>query len=287
MENNKNKVPPPHPESEQVVTIGPGDVGWRLADLYEMWKYRDLAYFLIWRDITVMYAQTILGFSWAIIQPLIQIAIFTVIFGQVARIPSDGIPYMLFATAAIIPWTYMSVAMTMSSQSLVSNQNMLGKIYFPRLFFPLTPVFSKLVSFAISLILLIAIMAYYRVVPGWNLVYLPLFLLMMMAVPFAIGLWLSALAIRYRDVRFAMQYIIQMLMFSAPIVYSASTIPEAYRLLYSVNPIVGVVEGFRASLLGTEMPWMFIFPGMAATVLMLVGGAIYFKRMERIFVDVI
>jgi lipopolysaccharide transport system permease protein len=276
--NDAGKIP---------VTVIKPAAGWQLIDFAELFRYRDLAYYLAWRDVTVMYAQTIMGFAWAIIQPLIQIVIFSVIFGKVAKIPSEGIPYVLFSTVAIIPWTYMSTAMSQSSQSLVSNQGMLGKIYIPRLFFPVVPVFSKLVSFFISLILLAAIMIYYRVAPTWNLVYIPLFILMMMMVPAGIGMWMSALAIRFRDVRFAMQYIIQMLMYTAPIVYSASTIAPEYRMLYSLNPIVGVIEGFRACLLGTEIPWMYVVPGMVTAALLLISGMLYFKHMERVFADVI
>lgn len=261
--------------------------GWQLIDFAELKQYRDLAYFLVWRDIKVMYAQTILGFAWAIIQPLLHIVIFSIIFGKVAKIPTDGIPYVLFSTVAIIPWTYMSGALAQSSQSLVSNQNMLGKIYFPRLIFPFTPVLSKLVDFSISLLLLVAVMVYYEVEPTLNLLFLPLFVLMMMCIPAGLGMWLSALAIRYRDVKFAMQYVIQMLMYTAPIVYSAATIPEAYRFLYSLNPIVGVVEGFRACLLGADIPWLYVMPGMVSAVVLVVSGALYFKRMESIFVDVI
>ncbi|MFQ5470220.1 MAG: ABC transporter permease [Gammaproteobacteria bacterium] len=273
-------------KGKQVTIIKPYS-GWLLIDWAELKQYRDLFYFLVWRDIKVMYAQTILGFAWAIIQPLIQIVIFSIIFGKVAKIPTEGIPYVLFSTVAIIPWTYMSTAMTQSSQSLVTNQHMLGKIYFPRLIFPITPVLSKLVNFVISIILLVAIMIYFQVSPTSNLVYFPLFLIMMMCIPAGLGMWLAALAIRYRDVKFAMQYVIQMLMYTGPIVYSASTIPDAYRFLYSLNPIVGVIEGFRACLLGSEMPWMFIIPGIFTTALLLVSGALYFKKMERVFVDVI
>lgn len=269
------------------VTIIKPDTGWQLIDFRELFRYRDLAYTLVWRDITVQYAQTILGFAWAIITPLVQIIIFTVVFGKVARIPTDGIPYVLFATAGIIPWTYMSTVMLQSSQSLVTNHNMLGKIYFPRLLYPFTPVFSKLLNFAISLLVLVVIMIYYRVSPTLQLLYLPLFVLMMMMVPAGIGMLMSAMAIRFRDVRFAMQYFMQMLMYTAPIVYSASTIPENYRLLYSLNPIVGVIEGYRACLLGTAIPWQFILPGMVTAVLLLLFGALYFKRVERIFVDVL
>lgn len=272
---------------ETTVTVIEPTKGWQGIDFQELKNYRDLSFFLVWRDIKVMYAQTILGFAWAIIQPLIQIIIFSVIFGKVAEIPTGGIPYVLFSTVAIIPWTYMSTAMTQSSQSLVSNQNMLGKIYFPRLIFPLSPILSKMVNFFISIILLISVMVYYEVAPTWNLVFAPLFVLMMMAVPAGAGMWLSALAIRYRDVKFAMTYVIQMLMYTAPIVYSASTIPEQYRFIYSLNPIVGVIEGFRACLLGGDIPWLYIIPGMFTAIVLVISGALYFKRMEQIFVDVI
>ncbi|HEC27452.1 MAG TPA: ABC transporter permease [Gammaproteobacteria bacterium] len=275
-----------HIEKDAITTIKP-DNGWEPIDFKELIRYRDLAYFLVWRDISVQFAQTILGFSWAILQPLIQIIIFSIIFGRIAQIPSDGIPYLLFSTTAVIPWTYMSSVMSQSSESLVSNQDMLGKVYVPRLLYPLTPVLSKLMDFSISLFLLIAIMFYYKVTPTWNLIYLPLFIVMMMTFPIAVGMWLSSLAIRYRDVRFAMQYVIQMLMYTAPIVYTASSIPDEYRFYYSLNPLVGVIEGFRATLLGTDIPWMFVLPGIFSTVVLLVGGAFYFKRMERIVVDVI
>lgn len=261
--------------------------GWEAIDFKELRQYRDLFYFLVLRDIKVLYAQTILGFAWAILNPAIQIILFTVIFGKIARVPTDGIPYFLFSAVAIVPWTYMSESMTQSSQSLVAGQHMLGKIYFPRIIFPLTPIMSKLVDFGISLLLLLGVMFFYGVTPTWNLLLLPLFVVMMMTIPAGIGMWLSALAIRYRDVKFAMSFIIRMLIYTAPIVYSASSIPQAYRALYSINPIVGVIEGFRACLLGLPMPWMYIVPGIAAAVVLLVSGTIYFRRMERIFVDVI
>ena len=181
----------------------------------------------------------------------------------------------------------MSEAMSHSSQSLVSGQTMLGKIYFPRLIFPLTSILSKLVDFAISLTIIIGLLIYYRITPSWNFIFVPAFLLMMMCVPAGIGMWLSSLAIRFRDVKFAMQFVIRMLMYSAPIVYSISSIPEKYRLIYSLNPIVGVIEGFRAGLLGTPIPWLYIWPGIITTIILLISGAFYFKRMERIVVDVI
>ena len=273
-------------ENIHVTTIRPPR-GWELINIKELKEYRDLFYFLVWKDIKVMYAQTILGFGWAILQPLIQILIFTIIFGKVAKIPTDDIPYFLFSTLAIIPWTYMSSAMTSSGLSLISGQGMLGKIYFPRLIYPVTPVLTKLVDFGISLIIVLIVMVVYQVKPTMQLLYLPVFILMMMAVPTMVGLWLSSLSIRFRDVRFAMQFIIRMLMYTAPIVYSASSIPELYRFFYSLNPIVGVIEGFRASLLGLPIPWEYIVPGMVVCVIGLIGGALYFKRMERVIVDVI
>lgn len=272
--------------NEKVTIIKP-KYGWQVIDFRELWEYRDLFRFLTWREIKVLYAQTVLGFIWAILQPLIQILIFTVIFGKVAKLYTDGIPYFLFSTVAVIPWNYMSQSMTQSSQSLVTYQTILGKIYFPRLVFPVTPIFSRLLDFAISIIIMLFVMLFYNVHPSWSLLLFPLFVIMMMAIPAGIGMWLSALAIRFRDVKFAMPFIVRMLVYTAPIVYSASSIPDKYRIFYSLNPIVGVIEGFRACLLGIPMPWLFIVPGIITSLLILVSGAMYFKKMERIFVDVI
>jgi len=249
--------------------------------------YRDLLIFLVKRDITVLYAQTVLGFVWAVVNPLIQIVVFSIIFGRIAKLDSEGMPYFLFSAVAIIPWTYMSDTMSAASQSLVGGQSMLGKVYFPRIIFPLTPIFAKLMDFGISLLLLVSVMIYFRVVPTWNLLLLPLFVLMMMSIPAGVGFWLASLAVRFRDVKFAMPFIVRMLIYSAPILYSAAKIPADYRFWYSMNPVVGVVEGFRACLLGTAIPWEFIVPGMLTTVLLIATGAMYFRRMERIVVDVI
>ena len=209
-------------ESDNEILIQPVK-GWQLINFRELNEYRDLFYFLIWRDIKALYAQTILGFSWAVLAPLIQIVIFTIIFGKVAKLDTDGIPYFLYSTVAIIPWTYMSNALTASSQSLVTNSQMLGKVYFPRLIYPMVSVLSKLVDFTISLLILIPVMIYYDIVPGWNMLYLPLLFFMMVAVPAAFGTWLSSLAIRYRDVKFAMQFVVRLLIYTAPILYSASS----------------------------------------------------------------
>ena len=269
------------------VTIIKPKSGWQVIDFKELREYRDLFYFLVWRNIKVLYAQTILGFSWAILQPLIQIIIFTIIFGRVAKISTDGIPYILFSSVAIIPWTYMSQSMSQSSESLVTGQNMLGKVYFPRLVFPMTPILSKLVDFGLSMLIILAVMLYYQVLPTLNLLFFPLFVLLMMTISAGVGMWLSAMAIRFRDVKHAMPFAIRMLMYSAPIVYSASSIPETYRIIYSLNPIVAVIEGYRACLLGTPIPWSFIWPGIITAAILLISGALYFKRMERVFVDVI
>jgi len=273
-------------EGPPKITIKPR-TGWQAINFKELMDYRDLFYFLVWRDIKVLYAQTILGFMWAILQPLIQIVIFSIIFGKIANVATDGIPYVLFTTVAIIPWTYMSQAMTASSQSLVTGQQMLGKVYFPRLIFPISPVLAKLVDFGISMLIVLLVMLYYRVTPTWNLLLFPVFIVLMMAIAVGVGMWLSAMAIRFRDVKLAMPFAIRMLMYTAPIVYSASSISETYRTIYSFNPVVSVIEGFRACLLGTPLSWQYIFPGMIVALVILVSGVFYFQRMERIFVDVI
>ena len=272
---------------DRPVTIIKPRSGWQIIDFKELKEYRDLFFFLVWRDIKVLYAQTVLGLCWAILQPLIQIVIFTIVFGRVAKISTDGIPYILFSTVAIIPWTYMSQAITQSSQSLVLGQNMLGKVYFPRLIFPITPVLARLIDFGISILLILGVALYYRVLPTWNLMLFPLFVVFMMSIGAGVGMWLSAMAIRFRDVKFAMPFVVRMLIYSAPIVYSASSIPKAYRTIYSLNPIVGVIEGFRSCLIGTPVPWQYIWPGMITAFILLISGAFYFKRMERVFVDVI
>jgi len=272
---------------ENMLTIISAERGWALFDFKELRRYRDLFYFLVWRDIKVLYAQTVLGFAWAILNPAIQIVVFSVIFGKVANIETDGVPYVLFSTVAIIPWTYMSDAMTAASQSLVAGKQLLGKIYFPRVLFPMTPILAKLVDFSISLIILVLVMVYYRVVPTWNLLLLPALMVSMMLVPTGIGMWLAALAIRYRDIKFAMTFLIKLLIYTAPILYTASAIPENIRGWYSLNPIVAVIEGFRSCLLGTPIEWQYIVPGLITSVVIFVSGALYFRRMERVFVDVI
>ena len=281
-----SRVDQPDLDSEIITTIEP-KTGWQFINFKELFEYKDLFFFLVWRDIKVLYAQTILGFSWAILQPLIQIILFTVVFGKVAQLSTDGIPYFLFSTTAIIPWTFMSQAMTQSSQSLVAGQNILGKVYFPRLIFPLTAVLAKFVDLVISFLIILVVLIFYKIIPTWNLLLLPLFVLYMAIIAAGVGFWLSSMAIRFRDVKYAMSFLTHTLMYTAPIVYSATSIPEKWRLLYSFNPIVGTIEGFRACLLGLPMPWVYILPGLVTAALLLVSGALYFKHIEKVFVDVI
>jgi len=271
----------------QITYIKP-KTGWQVIDIKELFEYRDLFYNLVWRNIKVLYAQTILGFAWAILHPVVQILIFSIVFGKIAKIPTDGIPYVLFSSVAIIPWTYMQETISQSSQSLVQGQAMLGKIYFPRLIFPISPILSRLVDFGISILIVIGMLIYYRTSPTWNLLFFPVCVLFMMIVAAGAGMWLSAVAIRYRDVKYAMPFVLKMLIYSAPIVYSASSMHNpTYRFIYASNPIVGVIESFRATLLGLPIPWGSIWPGFVTALILLVSGAFYFKRMERIFVDVI
>jgi lipopolysaccharide transport system permease protein len=273
--------------SGESVTIIKHRSGWQIIDLKEIKEYRDLFYFLVWRGIKARYAQTILGFFWAILNPIIQIAIFGIIFGKVAKLPTDDVPYVLFSSVALIPWQYMSGAMTASSQSLVAGKGMLGKVYFPRLIFPVIPVLSGLVNFGISMLIVMVILIYYSVVPTWNLLLFPVLVVIMMCLSAGVGMFFSAMAIRFRDVRHAMTFLIRMLMYTAPILYSASNIPGKYRIIYSLNPVVAVIEGYRACLLGTPVPWLYIWPGIITAAIILISGAFYFKRMESVFVDVI
>lgn len=261
--------------------------GWQVVDWKELVAYRDLFYFLVRRDIKVLYTQTILGFAWAIIQPVFSMLVFSVVFGKLAQVPSDGVPYPLFSYAALVPWMYFSNAMTASSQSLVTNSQMLSKVYFPRLVIPLTPVFAKLGDFVIALALIAVLMLWYQMAPTWNVIFVPLLVLIMVVTAAGMGLWCSALAVQYRDVRFAMGFVSQILMYAAPVAWPVSLIPEQYRLLYGLYPMVGVIEGFRASLLGTTpMPWDLIAMGALSATVLAVSGIFYFRRMERVFADV-
>jgi homopolymeric O-antigen transport system permease protein len=257
-------------------------------DLAAIWEFRELLYFLVWRNVKVRYKQTIIGSAWAIIQPLTTMIIFTLIFGHFAKIPSDGLPYSIFAYTALLPWNYFSQAVTRSSDSLVSNTNLVRKVYFPRLIILVAEVTSPLVDFFISFLALVVMMVWFGIVPGRTVLALPLFLLLALTTALAMGLWLSALNARYRDVGHTVPFLIQIWMYASPVAYPVSLIPERWRLLYSLNPMVGVIEGFRWTLLGKEAPAFGVI-AMSATVVvaLLFGGIIFFKRMEHTFADVI
>jgi lipopolysaccharide transport system permease protein len=261
---------------------------WRITSkVAELWQYRELFYFFVWRDVKVRYAQSILGIGWAIIQPLVPLILFTIVFGRVARISSDGVPYALFVYAALVPWTFFSNALTDSSGSLVKEVNMLSKIYFPRLIIPLTSVLGRLIDLGISFLLLFVLMAWYRTTPTLWVGLLPLLILVTIATASGLGLWLSALAVQYRDVKYAVPFAIQFLMYAAPVVYPTSLVPAGVRYLYAVNPLVGVIEGFRACLLGsTAIPWDLIAIGSISALVMVCSGMLYFIRKEPVFADV-
>ena len=275
------------PQTETPQTIIEPQKGWRLIDVQELWQYKDLLWFLVWRDVKSRYAQSILGIGWAIIQPVFNMIVFTVIFGNLARIDSDGVPYAIFNYAAMVPWTYFANSLTEAGGSLVSSSNLLTKVYFPRLIIPLAPVLAKLLDFGIAMLLLFGLMLYFGIAPTIWALALPLLVLLMMLAASGAGMWLTALAIQYRDVKYALTFGVRLLMYAAPVVYSVNLIPDRYRLLYGLNPMAGVIEGFRSALLGTNpMPWDLIGVGAAVAVVLFVTGALYFKRMERVFADV-
>ena len=262
--------------------------GWRLIDLREIYEYRDLFYFLVWRDIKVRYAQSVLGIGWAVIQPIFSMIVFTIVFGKLAKISSDGVPYAIFSYAALVPWTYFSSALTESSGSLIGAGNMLSKIYFPRIIIPMTSILGKLIDFAIALLLLFGLMVWFKIGPTIWILILPLLIILMMLTASGLGMWLAALAIQYRDIKYGMSFAVQLLMYASPVVYPASLIPAKYRLLYGINPMAGVIEGFRAALLGSRpMPWDLLAVGCITAFMLFISGVLYFRRMERIFADVV
>lgn len=271
---------------DAVVVIEP-QAGWRLPDWRELWRYKDLYVFLVKRNVRVRYSQSVLGIGWAIIQPLFSMIVFTVVFGHLAAIKSDGVPYAVFSLAALVPWTFFATSLTDATDSLVSQSSLIGKIYFPRAILPLAAVTAKGVDFLLAFGMLAALLAWHRQVPNASIVFLPLLVLILMCTATGAGLWLTALAIRYRDVKYAMAIVIQLLMYVAPVVYPASIVPNRFRIVYSLNPMVGIIEGFRAALLGTRaFPWMEIGLGAAVASVLLAWGLLYFSRAERFFVDV-
>jgi lipopolysaccharide transport system permease protein len=261
---------------------------WPELRLRDLWQYRELVYFLVWRDLKVRYKQTVLGVMWAVLQPLVTVIIFTFIFGRLAALPSEGVPYPVFALAALLPWQLFAAAVSGSSNSLVGSANLITKVYFPRLLIPIGAVVSTLADFGISCLLLVLLMAWYRIVPGAGVVLLPLFVFQALVLALAIGLWASALNVRYRDVQYAMPFVMQVLLFVSPVAYSAALVPGGtLGFLYALNPLVGPIQGFRWALLGAAPPWPFFWSSVVVTLVLLVGGLFFFKRMEDSFADVV
>jgi len=262
--------------------------GWVSLKLRELWEYRELLYFLVWRDIKVRYKQTALGATWAIIQPFFTMVVFSLFFGHLAKMPSDGIPYPIFSFAALVPWAFFANGLNQSSNSLVGSSNLITKVYFPRLIVPLASVFSGIVDFLLAFVVLIAMMFYYGLAPTLNVLWLPMFLLLALVTSLGVGLWLSALNVKYRDVRYIVPFITQFWLFVTPIAYPSSLLHQPWRTIYGLNPMVGVVEGFRWALLGTNTaPGPIIAVSSAAAVLILISGAFYFRRMEKTFADIV
>jgi lipopolysaccharide transport system permease protein len=274
-------------EAEPVVRIYPTE-GWTSLRLRELWDHRELLFFFVWRDIKVRYKQTAFGASWAIIQPLMTMVVFSLFFGRLAKIPSDGVPYPIFSYSALVPWTFFASGLTQSANSLVGSGHLIKKVYFPRLTIPIASVLSEMVDLVLAFIVLLAMMLFYGIVPTAHIIWLPALVLLAVATSLGVGLWLAALNVQYRDVRYIVPFVTQFWMFATPIAYPSSLLPHPWRVLYGINPMVGVVEGFRWALLGTHTapgPIMALSAAVALTVL--VSGAFQFRRMERTFADVV
>ncbi|MGQ9610175.1 MAG: ABC transporter permease [bacterium] len=270
-----------------IIRIEPSK-GWVSLKLKELWEYRELLYFLIWRDVKVKYKQTVLGAAWAIIQPFFTMVVFSLFFGRLAKVPSDGIPYPIFSYAALVPWTFFANGLNHASNSLVSNANLIKKVYFPRLAIPIATVLSGIVDFVLAFITLIGMMVYFGFVPTTNVFWLPLLLLLALIISLGVSLWLSAMNVQFRDVRYIIPFLTQLWLFATPIAYPSSLLSEPWRTIYGINPMVGVVEGFRWSLLGTHTaPGPIVIVSTVVAVTLLMSGALYFRRMEKIFADVV
>jgi lipopolysaccharide transport system permease protein len=274
-------------QKEYLTVINPQEDSRKLINWRELWRYRDLFWFLVWRDIKTRYAQSILGVGWAVIQPVFSMVLFTIVFGNLAKVNSEGVPYAIFSFAALVPWTYFSNSLTSSSASLVTSKNLITKVYFPRLVIPIAPVLATLIDFGISFLILIGLLLGFGQVPSLWIFFIPVLVILMVLTSAGMGMWLTALAIQYRDIRYGANFFVQLLMYASPVIYPTSSVPEKYQLVYALNPMVGVIEGFRAALLGTrEMPWAFLGVGTLVALLIFLTGAVYFRRMERFFADV-
>ena len=275
------------PSDSHVIIVKPSK-GWISLKLKELWEYRELLYFMAWRDIKVRYKQTVLGAAWAIIQPFFTMVVFSIFFGKLARVPSDGLPYPIFAYAALVPWTFFANGLNQASNSLVGSANLIKKVYFPRLVVPISSVISGVVDFVLAFAVLLGMMLFYGILPTVNILWLPLFVLLIFVTALGAGFWLSALNVQFRDVRYTVPFLTQFWLFATPIAYPSSLLSEPWRTLYGVNPMVGVVEGFRWALLGTDTaPGPIIIVSTVVALVVFVGGAFYFRRMEKTFADVV
>lgn len=263
--------------------------GWSALKLGELWEYRELLFFLTWRDIKVRYKQAALGVTWAILQPLLTMVIFSVIFGQLAKLPSEGVPYPVFSYTALLPWQLFAGSLTRAGVSLVGNSNLITKVYFPRLLIPLSAVAAGLVDFVIAFVILLGLMFFYGISLTWNILWLPLLVLLALLTALAVSLWLSALNVQYRDVQYAIPFLVQAWMYASPVAYSTGLIPETgiWRIVYGLNPMAGVIQGFRWALLGGNPPDILMAISTAMVLVLLVTGLFYFKKMERTFADVV
>lgn len=272
-------------ESVPVFVIRPSR-GWMDLNLRELWQYRELLYILIWRDIKVRYKQTVIGAAWAVIQPFFAMIVFSLFFGTLAKIPSEGLPYPIFAYSALLPWQFFAKALTEASTSLVVNERIITKVYFPRLLVPTAVVLAGLLDFGIAFLILLGMMVFYGIMPSWAIFTVPLFLLLTMMTALGVSFWLSALDVEYRDVRYTLPFLTQLWLFATPVVYPSTLIPQAWRALYGVNPMVGVIEGFRWALVGAPPPDLRMLLVSSVVVgLVFVSGLIYFRRMERTLAD--
>ena len=287
LEQQQRIIAPMETEAVPMIRIQPSK-GWVSLRLRELWEYRELLYFLTWRDIKVRYKQTVLGAAWAIIQPFFTMVVFSLFFGRLAKVPSDGIPYPIFSYTALVPWTFFAQGLSQASNSLVSSANLIKKVYFPRLAMPIATVLAGVIDFVLAFIVLLAMMLAYGIVPTVYIFWLPFFLLLALTTSLGTGLWLSALNVQFRDVRYTVPFLTQFWLFATPIAYPSSLLAEPWRTLYGINPMVGVVEGFRWALLGANTaPGPIILVSSLAALLLLVSGAFYFRRMERSFADVV
>jgi len=274
-------------EDVEVIRIEPAK-GWVALQLQELWAYRELLYFLIWRDVKVRYKQTAIGAAWAIIQPLFTMIVFSLFFGRLGKIPSDGVPYPIFCYTALVPWTFFSQGLSQASNSLVGSANLIKKVFFPRLSIPIASVTSGLIDFALAFIVLLGMLLYYGILPTVNVIWLPLLVLLTLVTSLGVSLWLSALNVYFRDVHHVIPFLTQFWLFATPIAYPSSLLSEPWRTLYSLNPMVGVVEGFRWALLGTETaPGPMLIVSSLAALTLLVSGTFYFRRLEKTFADVV